>query len=166
MYKILCFIALVAALPLLNGCTKTLPANGATAVVKMANGWWVQASSLDAGPLPSAGTHSFLTTYNTASNAIDSLFVDDLGYLGNGYDFKTETTANYTAFTFTSSASFNFYQPDSVTIIKGQIFPKGGLSRSGVVTDSIYLQVSFSDIPGDVLTVAGVARTGFDQDDY
>jgi hypothetical protein len=112
---------------------------------------------------------------------------DDLGLVKHGYDFKVEVASDYTNFTFTTGGpADNLYPRDSlvpsagssvsdsivympntpVTVLNGKIFPKGGHSRTGVVTDSIYMQVLFAKFPGDTLTIAGVSRTGFVDDEY
>jgi hypothetical protein len=157
---------LVSILVLVNAaCKRTLPSYGQTAVVKMANNWWVTAHTPNNGYYKdgNGSMNFFFATYNSSSNAVDSLWLDDLE---NGYGIKTEVTADYTNFTFSSTASYNLYLGDSVTVFNGKILLNGGHSASGVVVDSIYFQALFSDDPGDTLTMAGVARTGFDQDEY
>jgi hypothetical protein len=90
---------------------------------------------------------------------------------GLGVDFKCKVAIKYSAFTFSTTNAVNYYGDTAttlVTIIGGAIFPKGGHSLSGNVVDSIYMRAIFSNAPNpaDTFTVAGVARTGFDEDDY
>ena len=70
-------------------------------------------------------------------------------------------------YALSSSGTANLYQPSgSVQWASGKVFPKGGVSRTGAVTDSIHVQFLFAGNPGDTLTIQGVARTGFDGDDW
>lgn len=172
---------LLAGLGLAASCTKTQNYGG-TAVQKMANGWWVKAYSSVNGlvsitpPANPAGSdsaagHIYITTYNTSGNTNDSLWADDLGAIGAygpaGYDFKATLGANYTSYTISSAGTMNLYQTSNpVKYAVGQVFPKGGRSRTGVVTDSLILKIVFIANPTDTLTVEGVARTGFDADDW
>lgn len=161
---------------------------GNTATVKMSNSWWVNISVPGTGnltPLP-----IFIQTYNTADNTTDSMWVDDMQNLaqaytqgfpsigegpdslaGLGVDFKCKVAIKYSALTFSTAGSVNYYGDTAttlVTIIGGTIFPKGGHSLAGNVVDSIYMRAIFSNAPNpaDTFTIAGVARTGFDEDDY
>lgn len=166
-------IAVVAGIILLwLSCTKGVPnyastQTGNTATVKMSNGWWVNISLPGLGNLTS--TPTFFSTYNTAANTPDSMWVDDHG---NGYGFKCTTGVNYQALTFAVTNSLNAYVDGNgdtnttVTIINGKVLPKAGHSRAGNITDSIFMQVMFSDDLTDTFSIAGTARTGFDEDDY
>ncbi|HLY70233.1 MAG TPA: lipid-binding protein, partial [Puia sp.] len=166
MQKIL-FGLFISLMILAVSCTKKQPdlastQIGNTATVKMNNGWWINVSikgqSGNLFPTP-----VFFETYNTASNSPDSLWIDDLG---NFWDFKVVATANYSALTFAANQVFNNYYADTVTITNGKILPKAGHSRAGNVTDSLYLEASFSDdVPafGNTYIIAGTARTGFDE---
>ena len=141
-------------------CTKKTYNPGATATVKMANGWWVNIS-LNGNNLTS--TPTFLTTYNTAANTVDSMWVDDLH---NGYNFKCTAAVNYSNLTFSTTGSANQYDTNRVIITNGKVLLNAGHSRSGNPTDSIYMSANFSDDPTDVYIIAGTARTGFAADDY
>lgn len=169
MNKIL-FALFISVTVLAVSCTKKQPdlastQIGNTATVKMNNGWWVNVS-VQGTPGNLSPTPFFFATYNTASNSPDSLWVDDLG---NFWDFKVVAIANYPALTFAANQVTNFYYADTATITNGKILPKAGHSRAGNLTDSIYLEVKFSDdVPayGNTYIIAGTARTGFDEDDY
>ncbi|HEX4373540.1 MAG TPA: lipid-binding protein [Puia sp.] len=164
------FVFGLSVIVLAVSCTKKEPRyastqEGNTATVKMNNGWWVNVS-IQGQPGNLSPTPFFFATYNTASNSPDSLWVDDLG---NFWDFKVVVAANYPALTFAANQVFNNYYADTVTIVNGKILPKAGHSRTGNVTDSLYLEVTFSDdVPafGNTYIIAGTARTGFDEDDY
>jgi hypothetical protein len=174
MVKLISAIGILAGLCLLDSCTKTQNYGG-TAVQKMANGWWVMAYSSKNGLVsltPTSGpdtasNHIFFVTYNASENSADSLWVDDLEGIGGGYDVKALLSASLSNYTLSSAGTTNLYQPSSaVQWAGGTIFPKGGVSRTGVVTDSIHVQFLFTGDPGDTLTIQGVARTGFDGDDW
>jgi hypothetical protein len=159
MHKTIFLFLIVAALGSITACKRTLPDYGHSAVVKMANNWWVTVDG-------SAG-HYYFATYNASSNSADSLWIDDAN---KTIGLKTLTVANYAKLTFSSTNTPNldipFTDPDSVSVFNGKVITLGGHSKSGVATDSLYLQVLFSDDPGDTLTIAGTARTGLIEDDY
>ncbi len=174
MVKLLSAIGVLAGVCLIASCMKTQNYGG-TAVGKVSNGWWVMAYSSKSGliaipppaPTDTASNHIFFVTYNTAANTQDSVWADDLSNIGGVYDVKAELSVSLTEYTLSSSGTANLYQPTSpVQWASGKIFPKGGVSRTGVVTDSIHLQLLFTGNPGDTLTIQGVARTGFDGDDW
>lgn len=180
MYNKLIAILIIAATFSLGGCRK-LPDLGKSATVNMSNGYWVTAYSSVNGLVSATASnsgmynHVFFNTYNTSANTTDSIWVDDIGALGNlnsanaGYDFKVTAPANYTALTFNSSGFLTNWSPNNSTsaqIVKGVIFPKGGKSPTGIATDSIYIQVVFQGNTADTLTVEGVAFTGYPGDNY
>jgi lipid-binding putative hydrolase len=174
MVKLLSAIGILAGLCLLGSCTKRQNYGG-TAVQQVSNGWWVVAYSSVNGVVSltpttgpdTASNHIFFVTYNAAQNTRDSVWADDLGYIGGAYDVKALLGVNLSNYALSSGGTVNLYQPGgSVQWAAGQIFPKGGHSRTGVVTDSLHLQFLFTGNPGDTLTIQGVARTGFDGDDW
>jgi Lipid-binding putative hydrolase len=142
-------------------CTKKLENPGATNTVAMSNEWWV---TLTLGGNDLLGTHVLFSTYNTSQNVADSLWLDDLG---NGYDFKCKVLANPKSLTFTTDSSQNLYYDIRVHIANGKIIPNGGMGKStGSIVDSIYMEASFGDDPGDTYIISGVARSRWAQDDY
>jgi hypothetical protein len=169
MVKLLSAIGVITGVCLVASCTKTQNYGG-TAVQKMANGWWVTAYSSVNGVVsltPAASNHIFFVTYNASQNTADSVWADDLGGIGGPYDVKALLGANLSNYTLSSGGAANLYQPgSSVQWASGKVFPKGGISRTGEVTDSLHLQFLLTGNPGDTLTIQGVARTGFDGDDW
>jgi Lipid-binding putative hydrolase len=141
-------------------CTKKLENPGATNTVTMSNEWWV---TLKLGTDDLLGTHVLFATYNTSKNVSDSLWLDDLG---NGYQFKCKVLANPKSLTFNTDSSQNEYYDVRVHITNGKIIPNGGFSKTGLVTDSIYMEASFGDDPGDMFIISGTARTRWANDDY
>ena len=155
MHKTIFLFLIVIALGSITACKRTLPDFGHTAVEKMANNWWVTVDG-------SAG-HYYFATYNASSNSADSLWIDDINAT---IGLKALTVANYAKLTFSATLAPNQDQADSVSVFNGKVITLGGHSKSGVATDSLYLQVVFSDDPGDTTTIAGTARTGLIEDDY
>lgn len=174
MVKLLSAIGLITGICLFTSCTKKQD-YGNTAVEKMSSGWWVLAYSSKNGPIvipppaswDTASNHIFFVTYNTSGDSSNAIWVDDLEGIGSPYDVKAVLDANLADYTMSSTGAPNEYDPtNSVTWASGKIFPKGGLSRTGVVTDSIFVQFLLANNPGDTLTIRGVARTGFDADEW
>jgi hypothetical protein len=157
MRKIVSIAVIVLLLSL--SCTKTQPA-GATATVAMSNEWWV---TLKLNGADLIGTHVAFSTYNTSSNVSDSLWVDDLGL---GYQFKCKVVANPKDLTFSVDSAQNQYYDIRVHIANGKIIKNGGISRTGLTTDSLYMEASFGDDPGDTYIISGTARTRQAADDY
>ncbi|HUZ59084.1 MAG TPA: lipid-binding protein [Hanamia sp.] len=141
-------------------CKKAIPDYGKTATENASNGWWVT-FTLGGQDVYGLG-HQFISTYNTSENP-DSIWIDDLGHTWN---FKCKAAINYQALTFSTTSSQNEYYDDTVTIQNGKILLKAGHSKSGNVTDSIYMEATFSDDPTDTYIISGTARTGFIEDDY
>ncbi len=137
-------IAVLSWLVLFSNCSKDLPDPGATAAVSMANEWWVTFSQDGVDLL---GAHVKVSSYNTATND-DSLWLDDLG---NIWNFKCKTLANFQALTFSADSSQNDYYDIRVHIANGKIFKGGGVSKTGNKTDSIYMEASFGDDPGNYI---------------
>ena len=152
---LLILIVLVAAV----SCKKTYTP-GNTVAVKAANGWWV--TFTQGGVDVYSLGHFFLSTYNTSAGD-DSLWIDDLG---NSWNFKCKAKIDYNTLLFSTTNAQNEYYNITVNIANGKILPKGGHSRSGNITDSIYFESNFSDDPTNTYVISGTARTGFIEDDY
>ena len=164
MYKKIIFIAIV--LFTVNACKKTIDP-GTTKAAKVANEWWV---NYYLNGEAQNSSFSKIETYNVAANN-DSIWVDDLG---NIWDFKIRASFDPTNLSFnaTNAISTNYLTADStfitVTITDAKIIPLAAKSTTGVVTDSIYFKVSFSDDKpvGTIYEVKGTGRTRWSPDDY
>ncbi|OQP55944.1 hypothetical protein A4H97_20365 [Niastella yeongjuensis] len=156
MRYIIILIFFVAAL--LTACSKTEDP-GTTTAVKVANEWWVNYKTGDSTVK--------ITTYNTASNP-DSIWVNSLDTVGNGYRFacKVKIDMNSLEFSAQNSQNISVHKTNAITITNGKILPNVGHSRTNNPTDSIYLEVQYSDEPGVTYKIAGHARTMWDTDDY
>ena len=152
-------LILMSGIFILGACKKNLPDPGGTAAQKVANEWFV---TLQQGGVDLLGGHVKIATYNTASNT-DSIWVDDLE---NIWQFKVKAKVNYDSLTFSASQSQNEYYNITVNLTKGKVFVGQGKSKSGNLTDSIYMEAEFSDDPGTTYVISGHARTRFAEDDY
>jgi hypothetical protein len=142
-------------------CTRKLEAPGQTNTVAMSNEWWVTLS-LNGEDL--IGNPVLFSTYNTSQNVSDSLWLDDLN---NGYQFKVKVLADPKNETFSTDSAQNESYDIRVHIANGKIIPNGGKGKStGSIVDSIYMEASFGDDPGDTYIISGVARSRWAQDDY
>jgi hypothetical protein len=156
------FLLLIPAVMAIASCKKSFDP-GKTVATKMANGWWVTLTQ-GGNDIYGLGTF-FLTTYNTAGNG-DSIWVDDLQH---SWIFKCRAAANFSSETFSAPNASNNYNGDTsfVKIVNGKVLPGAGKTKGGNRSDSIYMQVSFSDDPNNLnYIISGTARTGFIEDDY
>ena len=135
-------------------CSKDLPDAGGTPAKALANEWWVKIND--------TGSVVKLSTYNTSLNA-DSMWVDDLTNLAS---FKCKAKIDVSSLTFSVQNSTNTYSAITVNITNGKVLKNAGVSKTGNVVDSIYMEVEFSDAPGIKNKIAGSARTRWDEDDY
>ena len=143
-------------------CTKKIEDPGATNTVTMSNEWWV---TLTLNGEDLLGGHVPFSTYNTSQNVSDSLWLDDLG---KGYHFKCKVLADPKNLTFIADSAQNEkYDDIRIHIANGKIIHNGGHGQTtGNLVDSIYMEASFGDDPGDTFIISGVARSRWAQDDY
>ena len=158
MRKIVIIAIGVFAAALISACSKNLPDTGATTAMKVSNEWWVTLSQ-NGNPLTDPVK---MATYNTALYP-DSIWIDDLKNL---WQFKCKAKVDLTNMTFSTQSAQNQYYGITVNIANGKILPNAAKSLSGNTTDSIYMEVEFSDDPGTKYVIAGSARTRFSEDDY
>lgn len=151
------------------GSCQKLKDVGATSAVTVANEWWATLDSVGIPDYYGLG-HIKIATYNTSAND-NNIWVDDYK---NGYGFKIKAAVDYNTLTFSSddSAANDYFVvgstafPETAHLTDGKIFPKMGHSRSGNIVDSIHFKIEFSDNPGFIYEMNGVARTRFAEDDY
>jgi hypothetical protein len=159
-------VSFIAVVVCLTSCKKDFDP-GTTNEQKTSNNWWV---TVQVDGVDLIGTSVLLDTYNT-TNDKDSIWVDDLQ---NIWPFKCKAQVDLSNSTFQTKGSENQYYDMTVKLDNGKILSKAGHSKSGVITDSIYMEAHFSDandvIPGynyqTTFVIAGVARTGLVEDDY
>jgi hypothetical protein len=153
-FVIIAGITLIAV----SSCSKK-PDTGGTATESMANEWYV---TLYDGTSPEV-SHAHIYTYNSAANSNEIWLDDD----GNVWEFKVKAAADVSALTFSASNVTSIWPSYNikVNITDGKIIPNAGKSKTGNVTDSIYMKIKFEDDPR-TFTLAGHARTRFAEDDY
>jgi hypothetical protein len=144
-----------------SSCSKK-PDVGGTAAEKLANEWYVD---LYNGTTKEV-SHAHIYTYNTAANT-NEIWVDDDGHI---WDFKVKAATDLAALTFKAdnvTSAVPGYDI-KVNITDGKVIPNAGHSRTGNITDSIFMKISFEDdpVPGTVYEIRGHARTRFAEDDY
>jgi hypothetical protein len=126
--------------------------------------WWVTLRDTSGAVL---ANYAKLLTYNTSSDKGDSVWIDDGG---NIYGFKVKAACNVKAKSFAVDSIVNQVPdyPIKVDIKNGIVVLKGGKTKGGNVSDSIFMKIGFGDdlIPGTVYIISGVRRTGFKADDY
>jgi len=159
------FSALFIITFLLTACKKELPDVGGTAAQKIANEWWVTLDLDNTEDVYGLG-HFKIATYNTAGNN-DSIWIDDFA---NGWQVKFKAKADFSNLTFAAPNAANEFDPINypitVNVTDGKILLNAGHSKSGNVVDSIHMQIEFSDDPGTIYEMNGVARTRFIEDEY
>lgn len=160
MKKIL--VLIVMTLAIFSSCSKKPEIKG-TAAETMANEWWAELK-LDGDNVYGPGAFAKIATYNTSTNT-NEIWVDDMHGL---WDFKVKTTADFNALTFSANQAISVISGYEITVnvTDGKIFPDQGHSKTGNLTDSIYMKVEFEDDPGTIYTIEGHARTRFSEDDY
>lgn len=158
-------IVIVAGLAMVTflSCSKK-PDTGGTATEGMANEWWAELIEPD-GTTNHYGSGAFghIYTYNTAANT-NEIWIEDPAQL---WDFKIKASADFGAKTFAANnvTSVTPGYDIKVTVTEGKIIPNGGHSKTGNITDSIYMKVKFED-DARTFTIRGHARTRFSEDDY
>jgi len=157
-------LSIVATLIFISACQKK-PEVGGTSTQKMANEWWVQLFDPSGALAVPAGYHGRIATYNSSTNTGNELWVDDQAEI---WDFKVKATADPNNLTFSANQAVSVIDNYhiKVTITDGKIIEYGGLSKTGVITDSIYMKIQFEDDPGTTYVLKGHGRTRFAEDDY
>ena len=160
------FVAIVFASFLFIACNKNLPNVGGTSTQALANEWWVTYTVGGADVLGIG--HVKIATYNSSANN-NELWIDDMGNLDTSYSFKVKATADVNNLTFsaTNATNINYSTgssyPQTVSITNGKVLLNAAHSRTGNVTDSIYMEANIS---GTTYVISGYARTRWPEDDY
>jgi hypothetical protein len=168
------FIFTILAACGLTACEKDEPEVKYTATYPVSGEWWVTYQVRNAeGQLEDAGGGYYpLLTFNTASNTSDSIWVSDAGSF---WEYQVKAGLDLPNRAFTVDEGQNVSYDSKVRIANGKVFLNKGRSTSGVVTDSLYVEVSFEDEtdaddnPTPYATtyiVSGHRRTGFLEDEH
>ena len=152
--KIIYTTAALLLVVFLGSCQKD-EVIGGTEVQKLSGEWWVQ--------LDGSGGYSHISTYNTAANLPTEMWFDD-GFWQAKYKVTVDPTT--LKFSGTNVANSDDSYPITITLT-GEVFlnkAKGPSSKA--VTDSIAVDVEYSDDPGTVYKLTGYRRTRFADDDH
>jgi hypothetical protein len=159
------YLAIVAFAVAFTSCQEE-PDPGGTKVQDLAGEWWVK-YEVETSPgvyEDILGGYYKMMTYNTASDT-EEIWVDDLEHF---WEYKVKVPVNLTSKTFAVTGAANASYESAVTIESGVIITGGGMSVSGVQTDSIHFVASFDDDDspfGTQYRVSGHRRTGFLEDE-
>ncbi len=105
--------------------------------------------------------YTVLTITNDARNQGDSLLIYDNE---NAWEFKVKAAVNMNTLTWSVNNGYDYIWDDATTITNGQFFEGMGVSKSGNVTDSIYMEITWASEPATQFIVAGHRKTGFLED--
>ncbi|WP_282036838.1 lipid-binding protein [Saccharicrinis aurantiacus] len=136
------------------------PEKATTEVGKMLAGEWYVKFYLEESALTG---YNKITTTNTAANTSTKMQIDDHE---NVWDMKGVLDCDTKNNTFSGTDVENSYYDMTFTVTNGEVFPGKGITEVGNVTDSIYMEIEYSDDPGNVYVVAGIRRTGFLEDEH
>lgn len=173
MKNIRIYVLILCAVAAFAGCTKTQDP-GQTNLQKATGQFWVMLYADGDEQYPSP---FHLSTVNTAADK-DSIWIDQLVngliafQLRAGVNIQNMTfasTTNTENLYFTSKEDWvtnaNTYVPEGATITEGKIMHKAAHSTTGVVTDSIYFKIKFSDDP-TTYEMKGTGTTNWPDDDF
>jgi len=174
MKKIKNYILILCAAATFAGCTKTQDP-GQTNLVKAEGEFWVMLYADGEEQYPSPVK---LSTVNVAADK-DSIWIDHFedGFIAlqcragiNMQNLTFASPTNSPNLYATTKASWvtkpnTTYVPDGATITEGKIMPKAAHSTTGVVTDSIYFKIVFSDDP-TTYEMKGTGTTNWAEDDF
>lgn len=164
MKKVALYIIALTLLISVNSCSELNP--GGTATQNYSGDWYVIFLGDDGTGeyVDIYGTgHVLFSTYNTAANVPDKLFIDDHEF----WPFKGIVDLDQTANSFGGTDLPNYFDYDiTATVTNGKILKNAATTSGGNVSDSIYMEIEYSDDPGYVYRVAGYRRTGFIEDEH
>ncbi len=161
-FKYLIGIVAFSMLLLFTACDEAEDANiGVTSIEEMAGDWYVTTAFNGNTVLG----YKKITTYNTAANTNDKMWINDNGKI---WEFKAVANVDYASKTFSGENLESNYSgtPITVTITNGKILKNAATTTGGNRSDSIYFDIEFSDDPGNIYTIAGYKRTGFAEDEH
>lgn len=164
MKKVVLYFVLIVSIIANQSCKKETKQEG-TATKEFSGDWWVILLGDDGdGNYVDVYEEGYLllSTYNTASNVPDKLFVD-FQY----WPFKGVVDLDQKANNFGGEDLANLEDEEITAIIKnGKIIRGAATTSGGNVSDSIYLEIEFSDDSGFPYIIAGYRRTGFVEDEH
>lgn len=154
---LICILVLFGAV--ISSCDKKAEFEQINSQVMEASGeWWIKFSKAgyETGYLK-------VLTFNTASDDGKEIWISDEG---NWKNMKFKCPVDILSLTFAGTNLTNTSSTNKIIIKNGKIVEDGGLSTSGVVTDSITFEIEFSNEPGVVYKAVGTRKTGFLEDEH
>lgn len=144
---------------MISSCSKK-PDVENTVTYKMAGEWYIRFYESGAAVTP----YHKIISYNTADPNSNQIWVDDLNF----QPFKAKFDVDYSTLAFkTATGVVNLIGTGkTIKVLEGKVLPDAGRSKSGVVVDSFYMKLEFSEEPGAIYDVKGHQRTGFFEDEY
>ena len=160
------FLLLAALAPMaFTGCDDSDVDPGGTAVQDMAGQWDVSLYDVNADGTTGEEEAPFtLTTYNTASNTTDAMWISGLeDYSKYKLNFQTKMPINYSAKTFEGTVDRlqGSKEDGQITIKNGKILPGAATNLHGKPNDSIVFDIVYSNDPTTTYRVSGQRYTGF-----
>jgi hypothetical protein len=165
-------LTLCLALGIITACEKDDPEIQNTATYPVSGEWWVTYQIRNAeGQLEDYGGGYYpLLTFNTASNRPDSIWISDAHSFWSPNGFQVKAGLDLSNRSFAINEGINISTDGTkVRIVNGKVLLNEGRSTSGVVTDSLYMEVAFDDDDepfGTTYIVSGHRRTGFLEDEH
>lgn len=148
-----------------TGCDDSDVDPGGTAVEEMAGEWVVTVDAVDANGAtlyedPYGLGQITISTYNTAANTDNEMWLNDNGYFWN---FTFKVTTNYGAKTFSANnVPYDAAGTGNAIVTDGKVLLDAAKNRHGKPNDSIDFKISFSDDSnGLTYHVHGQRYTGF-----
>lgn len=172
--KKIIYLLMVSVMAVMTSCEKD--EIGGTATESMAGEWYVTVTCVDENLATVYEDDEFfglgsihVLTYNTADNAADQLWVNDLG---NFWEFAVKASCDQSNLTFTTNGEVaNYSYECNVEIFDGKIIYDAATTPSGMPADSIVFYVRFDDDPYpeyygfDSYKLSGYRYTGLDADE-
>ena len=101
--------------------------------------------------------------YNTANDRADSVWFNDLKFWPTLARISCKaTTAEFTACTADNLSKAG----ETVTVTSGKVIPNGCYTAANNITDSLVIELEWSDDAGSLYRYAGYKRTGFLEDEH
>ncbi len=138
------------------------PEIDSTPVGKMLAGEWWVTYTVDGVDIYNMG-YTKITTSNTSDNDATQMLITDHK---NFWWYNGQLSCNVDNNTFSGTDIENGYYEMTFNITNGKVIAGGGVTEEGNVTDSIYMEIEYSDDPGTIYVASGVRRTGFLEDEY
>ena len=101
-------------------------------------------------------------TFNTAANNKNEFWIQDFAVWGFQIKAQGSNDLSFASVDGIDVSDFG----ENGTITNGKIMIDAAKSKTGNVTDSIYMEVMFETDPGETYVIAGHKRTRWPEDDY